>query len=243
VFQLHPGSWKFEQGHVARLELLPRDASSPAAPGNLTNYGRPSNGQQPVTVSDLVLRLPVVEQPGQLGGMVVRPSPKVIPADRAAVRLAPGYSDVGSISMAEYANSRKAPSPSVGRLRIKGPLTVKGRFLTMRVTCAATAEACGKSRFVVRGSTKKKSARGNRVLIARKSIVSVKSGSTSSVKVKLTGKARRLFRDPRRVSRRTGRRGAAPKKGLRKLSVEVKITDRFGTRTRTSTVKRRGRVS
>ena len=34
VFQLHPGAWHFAAGHVARLELLGRDAP----------YGRASNG-------------------------------------------------------------------------------------------------------------------------------------------------------------------------------------------------------
>ena len=243
VFQLHPGSWKFEQGHIARLELLPKDASSPAAPANLTNYGRPSNGQQPVTVSDLVLRLPVVEQPGQLGGLVARPAAKVLPEGRADVRLAPGYSDVGSVSMAEYANSRKGPSPAIGRLRIGGPLTVKGRVLTMRVTCPATADSCGRSRFVVRGNTKKRKARGNRVLIAKKANLSVKAGQTSSVKIGLTGKGRKLFRDPKRIERRAGRRPTAAQKGLRRLRVKVTITDGFGTRARTVTVVRRGPVS
>ena len=35
VFQLHPNGWKFAQGHVAKLELLPADSP----------YGRASNGQ------------------------------------------------------------------------------------------------------------------------------------------------------------------------------------------------------
>ena len=54
VFQLHPNGWKFAAGHVAKLELLPADQP----------YGRNSNGQAPVTVSNLELRLPVLEQPG-----------------------------------------------------------------------------------------------------------------------------------------------------------------------------------
>lgn len=240
VFQLHPGSWKFEGGHVARLELLPKDASSPAAPANLTNYGRPSNGQRQVTVSDLVLRLPVVEQPGQLGGMVTRPASKVLPEGRAGTGLAPGYADVGAVSMAEYANSRRAPSPSIGRLRPKGPLTVRGRFLKMKLTCAATADSCGKSRIAVRGKTKKRNARGNRVLLARRANVRVKAGKTRSVRFKLTGRARRLFRDP---ARRAVRRSNAPRRGLRSLRVEVKVDDASGTSTRALTVKRRGRVS
>jgi predicted acyl esterase len=67
VFQLHPDGWKFAAGHVAKLELLPQDAP----------YGRPSNGQLPVTVSNLELRLPVLEQPN--GGVIKAPAAKVVP--------------------------------------------------------------------------------------------------------------------------------------------------------------------
>ena len=67
VFQLHPDGWNFAAGHVAKLELLPQDAP----------YGRTSNGQLPVTVSNLELRLPVLEQPN--GGVISAPAAKVVP--------------------------------------------------------------------------------------------------------------------------------------------------------------------
>jgi predicted acyl esterase len=67
VFQLHPDGGKFAAGHVAKLELLPNDAP----------YGRVSNGQLPVTVSNLQLRLPVLEKPK--GGVIQPPAPKVVP--------------------------------------------------------------------------------------------------------------------------------------------------------------------
>ena len=70
VFQLHPNGWKFEAGHIAKLELIPADQP----------YGRNSNGQAPITVSNLDLRLPVLEQPGTLGGLVDDPAPKVVPS-------------------------------------------------------------------------------------------------------------------------------------------------------------------
>ncbi|HEX6695481.1 MAG TPA: CocE/NonD family hydrolase [Solirubrobacteraceae bacterium] len=54
VFQLHPGAWRFAAGHVARLELLGRDAP----------YGRASNGTFMVGVRSLELRLPVRERRG-----------------------------------------------------------------------------------------------------------------------------------------------------------------------------------
>ena len=69
VFQLHPGAWRFAAGHTVKLELLPNDAP----------YGRASNDQRAVTVSDLQLRLPTVDRPGAAGGLVMRPLAKVVP--------------------------------------------------------------------------------------------------------------------------------------------------------------------
>ena len=69
VFQLHGNGWRFEPGHVAKLELLPADLP----------YGRISDGQAPVTVSNLELRLPVLDEPGSAGGAVKSPRPKFLP--------------------------------------------------------------------------------------------------------------------------------------------------------------------
>jgi predicted acyl esterase len=74
VFQLHADGWKFEAGHVAKLELLPSDSP----------YGRPSNGQLPVSVSNLELRLPVLDQPD--GAAISSPAPKVVPPGYALAR-------------------------------------------------------------------------------------------------------------------------------------------------------------
>jgi Acetyl xylan esterase (AXE1) len=49
AFQLHPGAWRFAPGHVAKLQLLGRDAP----------YARPSNGTFTIDVRSLELRLPV----------------------------------------------------------------------------------------------------------------------------------------------------------------------------------------
>ncbi|MEA2426109.1 MAG: type transport system ATP-binding protein, partial [Thermoleophilaceae bacterium] len=75
LFQLHPGGWHFAKGHRVKLELLAFDSP----------YARPSQGQTPIQVSNLELRLPVLEQPG---GAVLVPKPKSVPA---GYRLAPGY--------------------------------------------------------------------------------------------------------------------------------------------------------
>lgn len=65
VFQLHPQGYRFAAGDTVKLELLPADPP----------YSRPSNAQAPITVSNLELRLPVREQPGELGGLVQTPAP------------------------------------------------------------------------------------------------------------------------------------------------------------------------
>ena len=75
VFQLHPGAWKFENGHVPTLELLPADQP----------YGRNSNLQSPVTVANLDLRLPVRDDVGT-------PQPSVLPA---GTQPAPGVTAAG----------------------------------------------------------------------------------------------------------------------------------------------------
>lgn len=78
IFQLHPQGYRFGGGHTVKLELLPSDAP----------YSRPSNLQLPIAVSNLELRLPVREQPGDLGGLVQAPAPpgrlQALPADGAA---------------------------------------------------------------------------------------------------------------------------------------------------------------
>jgi predicted acyl esterase len=76
VFQLHPGGWHFAAGHQAKLELLAFDSP----------YARPSQGQSPVAISNLELRLPVHEKPGD--GPVQEPAPLVVPA---AYTVAPDY--------------------------------------------------------------------------------------------------------------------------------------------------------
>ena len=75
VFQLHPNAWHFAEGHTAKLELLPSDAP----------YGRPSDGQQNVVVKKLLLKLPVLEKPGD---GVKHTSAKMVPK---GYELAPGF--------------------------------------------------------------------------------------------------------------------------------------------------------
>ncbi|MBA2505410.1 MAG: acetylxylan esterase [Thermoleophilaceae bacterium] len=54
VFQFHPNGWKFEEGHVAKLELLGKDEP----------YARIPNLPFSIEVKSLDFRIPVAEQPG-----------------------------------------------------------------------------------------------------------------------------------------------------------------------------------
>jgi hypothetical protein len=109
VFQLHPQAWTVQPGHVLKLELLAQDSpylrtSSAAAP------------QQSVQVTDLQLRLPVVDAPGtDLGnGVTVSvPAPKVVPP---GYRLAPGVASAvdGGVS---------GTVPATLSLTVNGPAT------------------------------------------------------------------------------------------------------------------------
>ena len=84
VFQLHPNGWEFKEGHIIKLELLPADQP----------YGRNSNGQLPVTVSNLRLRLPVLNEPGGIVGS----SPPV--AAVSTIVRAPSCADSREVSEA-----------------------------------------------------------------------------------------------------------------------------------------------
>jgi len=71
AFQLEPAGWQFTAGHVAKLELL----------GQSAPYGRASNGTFTITVSNLELRLPVLETAGTCGAQT--PAPPVLPPSGA----------------------------------------------------------------------------------------------------------------------------------------------------------------
>jgi hypothetical protein len=107
VFQLHPNAWRFEAGHVAKLQLLGRDAP----------YARPSNGRFSIEVSSLDLRLPVREVRGEA---VTVPTPLVVPPGRA---LAPGYSAAAQQARARRARGKRLRlrvRASCGRARLVG---------------------------------------------------------------------------------------------------------------------------
>ena len=79
VFQIPANGWQFVAGHTPKLELLGQSAS----------FGRPSNGTFSVTVTNLELRLPVLETPG---GAVQSPAPHFLGGTSAACAAAPASS-------------------------------------------------------------------------------------------------------------------------------------------------------
>ena len=178
VFQLFANGWKVEEGHVLRLELLPRDAAQKTPGGFLSNYGRPSNDQQAATIDDVDLRVPVLEAPGALGGLVTAPAPKVLP-NRAGVELAPGYADAVSIK---------------GDLGLAGKPTVKGKKLKVAMSCDDSANySCRKARLKLKGAPKGKHDRGKNAVLARGKDIRVDAGDTRTLRLKLTKRGRKVF--------------------------------------------------
>jgi hypothetical protein len=169
VFQLHPNGWQFAEGHVPKLELLASDAGG----SPLDSYGRPSNDQQPITVSKLKLRLPVLERPGAFDGLVKAPAPKVLPD--------------GSELAGDFA---ALPDPGA---KVKGKLEVIGSKLKARVKCPNRFAACTDGTIKVKGKRK-----GGRFKVAKDQF-EAKGGKLKTVRMKLTRKARRYFRDHRKL--------------------------------------------
>jgi hypothetical protein len=186
VFQLFANGWKVEEGHVLRLELLPRDAAQKTAGGFLSNYGRPSNDQQAATISDVDIRIPVLESPGSLGGLVTDPAPKVLPK-RPGVELAPGYESVGAVAIR-------------GDLELAGKPKVKGKRLRAKMACDGDANySCRKARLKLVGAPKGKHARGRNAVIARGKDIRAGAGETEKLRLKLTKRGRKLFSGRRAV--------------------------------------------
>jgi len=133
VFQLHPQGYRFAGGDTVKLELLPSDAP----------YARPSNSQAPVTVSDLELRLPVREQPGELGGLVQTPAP---PGRTAS---APGTGGGPAIGTATLAGKLLA-----GNLAVKVPLRCNGGPCSGRLVLKAKKRVLARDTYSMRSGAR-----------------------------------------------------------------------------------------
>lgn len=172
VFQLHPQAYRFAAGQVPKLELLPSDAP----------YARPSNAQAPITVSNLRLRLPVLEQPGSLDGLVQAPAPKLVPP---GYRLAIDYLADGA--GAGVARDR-ARAGAIGLAR--GRILATPRALLLRLRCAGPATCAGSLSIGV----------GRRTLA--RSAYRVPDQRTRRLKLPLTKAGRRIVAAHRRDSGR-----------------------------------------
>ncbi len=178
VFQTHPNGWTFDEGHVAKLELLPDDSNT----GIIGGYGRASNDQQPVTVSDLELRLPVLERPGARKGLVKAPAPKFLPQ---GYELAADFAALGD------------PRAKLAKRKLK----VKGRKLKAKVSCPAAFEACTKGKVVVKsaGKSHKAGAKAKKFTVAKGKFKRIAGAKKASINMKLKGKARRHFAGHRKL--------------------------------------------
>jgi len=151
VFQLHPNTYTFAAGHVAKLELLAKDEP----------YSRPSNAAASVAVANLDARLPVAEVPG---GQVGVPTAVVVPEGRT---LAPGVGQAVSVPLPTNSGSSTptptataTPTPFVPTAPVAtpapkpavAPSTRPGRVkLTIRYRRRARG-ACGGLRIAVQGA-------------------------------------------------------------------------------------------
>lgn len=163
VFQLHPQGYRFAGGDTVKLELLPSDAP----------YARPSNLQAPIIVSNLRLRLPVLEQPGSLGGLVQAPSDPHIGPDpqRAGAGNLGGTAKLGIASLAKR-------------------LLAGRRLITLHLSCSG-GNCSGSVGLRV----------GKRSLAS--GTYSIAAGNSARLRLRLTKAGRRLVRSHRRAGDRS----------------------------------------
>jgi hypothetical protein len=150
-----------------KLELLPADPP----------YSRPSNAQGPITVSNLQLRLPVLEQPGSLGGLVQAPGA--------------GVTSPGSSSGATPARRGTTAKPGVASLARR--LLAGRKAISLRLACAGSG-ACGGQLSLAVGS--RSLARGS---------YSIPIAQTARLKLRLTKAGRKLVRKHRRAGHKSFR--------------------------------------
>ena len=169
VFQLFEDGWKFDEGHVPKLELLPKDTDH----GLTGGYGRASDDQQPVTVANLELRLPVVERPGSQNGLVKQPAPRVLPD---SYELAADYAGLPDLR------------PTLERKNLKR----KGPKLFADVRCPTEWASCNNVKVKV--TTKAPDAGKKPNKVASRTYKLDLGGNVRKVGMKLTKKAKRYLR-------------------------------------------------
>jgi fermentation-respiration switch protein FrsA (DUF1100 family) len=177
VFQLHPQAYRFAPGEVPKLELLPSDAP----------YARPSNAQAPVTVSNLELRLPVLEKPGSVEG-VEEPKPVVLPP---GYQPAPGY----QVAVKGSAGAR----PTAGAIGLsKGKIKAGKKTLLVPISCTGASPCTG----TLNVSSKRRTLASGPY--------SLPSGATQRLSLPLTKAGRKLIAARRHKARHQKKRRTLP---------------------------------
>jgi hypothetical protein len=179
VFQLHPQGYHFATGHVAKLELLPSDLP----------YGRFSNLQTNITVSNLELRLPVMQKPGALGGLVQTPAAKVVPPGYTlAAEFETKSSGGGSSGGGGSTTSPTPPAPvvKIGKSSISGKLSATSTSLTVPMTCGGEGACSGQLMVTIKQS-------GKKTTLAKGSY-KITAGKKAKVKLSLTKAGRKLVK-------------------------------------------------
>jgi predicted acyl esterase len=163
VFQLHPQGYRFAAGDTVKLELLPTDAP----------YARPSNLQTPITVSNLELRLPVLEQPGSLGGLVQTPA-----APGRSARPAAGTSTLlGAAGLAgRLLGARKA---------VRAPIRCSGGSCQGRLTLATGKRTLARGSYSLAGSAAKQRAGLRLTKAGRRVVASQRRAGKRSFRIRI----------------------------------------------------------
>ena len=110
------------------------------------------------------------------------------------------------------------PDPVVGNAKLTGKGKAKGKKITVKVTCSASADSCRKAKVVLK-------AKGR--TLAKGKNIKTKPGKKKTVKLKMTGKGRKLFK----------KKGSRKQK--KKLKAKVLVN---GSKSGKITVKRTGKI-
>jgi predicted acyl esterase len=177
VFQLHPQGYRFAEGHVAKLEFLSSDYP----------YGRFSNLQTPITVSDLELRLPVTEQPGALGGLVQKPAPKVVPPGYTlAAEYEQKASGGGGNTTPPAPPKPPAASVKVGVAGLAGKFTADTKNVMVPVQCTGDGACSGQIVVKVKPSS------GKGLMVLARGSYSLAQGKRAKVMLPVTKNGRNV---------------------------------------------------
>ena len=178
VFQLHPSGHLFADGHVAKLELLPRDAGG----SQLSDYGRPANGQGDITVSNLDLRLPVLEGPGGAGGQVVASPALPLPCGQA---IAQQYSSASYVRATLGAGNLKRKGKSV-KVPVDSAPGAQPCQVQIKLVGKKSKAKKKKGKRSVSAAKKKKGKKKGKKRVLGKATATIAGGQSGIVKVKLS---------------------------------------------------------